>query len=149
MSEVNYSGFDAMQFQFNGVFFYVPIDGMTEHEKGAVKLAIEGKINSSERPSATLVKALNRIAHHLEQLTDSTGTLFAAYQNMVKPAVEKKQSATYKARWDMLKAMPDKVLKSFAAVYIPDEVDNYILPDDREVVMKALMVALQEEIALA
>ena len=106
---------------------------------------IEQKITSEKKPAGTLAKALERIAHHRNQLQDALTVLCDTYDRMTNVGSNgraQRASAVVKARRAMLEAMPDKVLRDVAKLYLPHTIDDFILPDDRAQLIKDTVAAM-------
>ena len=110
---------------------------------------ISERIQSEKKPASTLEKNLHRIEHHREQLRDAYMDLWQSYFYMVTPqtretSAAKAASAVEEARYAMLRSIPDdKMLRSFCAVTIgEDAASEFILPDEREQLIKAAVTTM-------
>jgi len=140
----NFTGFDRMIWQDDKVqASFMPTGYSNAGNCADVRAAIAERIESEKKPSVVLAKALERIAHHTEQLEDALSQLFTTYERMVTP--QQRTSATAKARHDMLDLMPSKALQEFARSVLQDEMDDYIWPDDRNDVIERLTAVLSTD----
>lgn len=98
--------------------------------------AIAAKIDSGKKPSKSLCAQLAKIELYRGHLSNALTELFAIYTAMTTHQTRTRTSPALKARQCMLRSMSDKVLKMYASDYM--DVDEYILPDDREVLITAL-----------
>lgn len=108
--------------------------------------AVQARVESGKKPAGYLAKALNRIFLHRAHMNDALSILFDTYTKMIVPGASR-VSAVWKARYAMLDDMPNKILKEYAKLYLPDEVDNFILTDkdDRVNLVTRLCTILADE----
>ena len=103
------------------------------------------RIQSARKPGATFEKELNRIELHRNQLRDAYLSLFESYLYVTQPQtrVSSVSAASATAQHNMLAAMPDKMLRSFAEIYLGDKAREYLLPDDREEMIAVTVAAMK------
>ena len=94
----------------------------------AMMPAVQARVESGKKPAGYLAKAINRIFLHRAHLQDALSILFDTYVKM-SPIKESAKTAVWKARYAMLDAMPNAILKQYAKLYLPEEVNNFILTD--------------------
>lgn len=94
--------------------------------------AVNERIAAGKKPAGILQKESNRVVLHIAQLSDALSNLFNTYERMTYERPQTRMSAAYKARFALLDSMKNKMLKEYAAEYIPEELDNYILSDSEE-----------------
>ena len=111
----------------------------------AIPFMVE-RIQSEKKPGGTFEKELNRIELHRNQLRDAYLNLFDSYLYATQPQTRVSSAviATTTAQREMLTAMSDKMLRSFAEIYLSDKAQEYLLPDDKEKMIVAVMAAIKE-----
>ena len=104
-----------------------------------------GRIQSEKKPGATFEKELGRIELHRNQLRDAYMSLFDSYLYASQPQkrVSNSAIAATTAQREMLVNMPDKMLRSFAQIYLSDEALDYILPEHKEEMIVAVITAMK------
>ena len=110
----------------------------------AIPFIVE-RIQSERRPGVTFEKELNRIELHRNQLQDAYLSLFESYLYVTQPQtrVSNVNAAAATAQQKVLTAMPDKMLRSFAELYIGDVAQQYLLPDEREQMIEATVAVMK------
>jgi hypothetical protein len=116
------------------VFFHSDLP--TDTDIDTMVSAIAERIDSGKKPAGVLKKELDRIVLHKAMLDDALTKFLNSYTRMVTP--QSRMSPAQKARLSMLEQMPVKMLKEYAGIYIPDEVGDFILPDDKEALINRL-----------
>ncbi len=76
---------------------------------------------------AQLKRQVNRVYSHRAHFQDALTQIVELYGKITAPKAQRSQ--VWKARFSMLEGMSNKVLKLYAADYLPEEVDNFILTD--------------------
>ena len=106
---------------------------------------IAARIQSERKPGVTFEKELNRIELHRNQLRDAYLSLFESYLYVTQPQtrVSSASVATATAQQKVLTAMPDKMLRSFAELYLGDTAQQYLLPDEREQMIEATVAVMK------
>lgn len=105
-------------------------------------LHINEHIMQEKKPGATYEKCLEQIDLHRDQLAQAYVKLFETYQRKITPST--RTSPIDKTRLDMLQGMKDKMLKLYAEDWLSeDELNDMILPDDREDMIQAIIEALR------
>ena len=106
---------------------------------------IAERMQSERRPGATFEKELNRIELHRNQLRDAYLSLFESYLYATQPQMRVSHvgAAAATAQQKMLTAMPDKMLRSFAEIYLGDGAQQYLLPDEREQMIEATVAVMK------
>lgn len=102
---------------------------------------INDRLITRQKPAATFEKELQRIEHHREQLRSAYLSLWESYVYASTP--QTRQSAVDKAKLEMLSAMPDKMLRQFAELYLDGTAQDYILPDEKERLIDATLSAMK------
>lgn len=103
---------------------------------------ITERIQQDKKPAQSLLKYLGQIELHRDHLIAAYAGLFDTYARMITP--QTRQSPIDKARYDMLAAMPDKMLRQFAAGQIGGErADSYVLPDDRVTLIDTVVAVMR------
>jgi hypothetical protein len=125
----------------------VPIHDAPVYDPTEIMGAVHERIASEKKPAGVLQKESRRIVLHMEQLSDALSNLFKAYARMVSVTPKTRVNTAYKARFALLDSMKNKMLKEYAAEYIPEELDNYILSDtdEREALIRRLCEVMVEE----
>lgn len=125
------------------VVLRVPMTVKDTSETGLAVMAshIDARIADGKKPSATYEKLLESIDVQREQLADFYTRLFETYQRDTDITPKVRRSSKDIAMVEMLSTMPDKMLKDFARIALGDNVDEYILPDDREALYDAYITA--------
>lgn len=106
---------------------------------------INDRISTEKKPAATYEKLLGSIDTQREQLADFYTRLFECYQRAIDDTPKVRRSAKDIAMVEMLAAMPDKMLREFCKITLGDNVDEYILPDDREALYDAYIAVTKKE----
>jgi hypothetical protein len=106
--------------------------------------AIATRIAAGKKPAGVLAKAVNAVSFHVEQLERNVTVLLETYDRMISTEPRKRTGSATKARKAMLDGVSDKTLKLFAGDYDVDT-DDYILPDDRAVLITAILDAMAEK----
>lgn len=101
-------------------------------------------IISREKKGAVVVeKCLEQIELHRDLLVKAYGRLFDSYTYATTP--QTRTNSADRARMDMLSALPDKLLRLNAEVYLSEEVmSNIILPDDRGKLIDLVLEAMKK-----
>ena len=106
---------------------------------------ISERIQSERKPGATFEKELNRIEIHRNQLSTAYMSLIESYLYASQP--QKRTSngaiAATTAQREMLTSMPDKMLREFAKLYISDAAQEYLLPDEKDTMIAAVLAAMK------
>lgn len=107
---------------------------------------IEQRITENKKPSKSYEKLLESISIQREQLADFYTRLFILYQETTDIKVRTRKSPKDAKTVEMLSIMPDKMLREFVAIKIGADVANeFILPDDREKLYEAYVMADKAE----
>jgi hypothetical protein len=105
---------------------------------------ITERIQTGQKPAATFEKELSRIELHRQQLRDAYLSLLQSYAYIITP--QTRQSPKDKIILDMLEAMPDKMLRQYAEMYLANgQAQEYVLPSERDRLIEATMVAIKEK----
>jgi hypothetical protein len=128
-------GFDVVADEHGVTTLWLKVtlaDNTVVYNPADIMPTVHERIASEKKPAGVLQKESNRIVLHIAQLSDALSTLFHTYERMTTAVPQKRLSTAYKARFALLDSMKNKMLKEYAAEYIPDELDNYILSDSEE-----------------
>lgn len=110
----------------------------------AMATHLNDRITQEKKPAKTYEDCLHKIEHHGEQLVQAYVKLFETYQRDIAPPAPRTSSKDI-ARTEMLQVMDDKMLRTFAGMYLADKASDYILPDEREQLITATVVAMREQ----
>ena len=103
-------------------------------------------VQTERKGSGVVVKALEQIEHYRELLVKAYAKLFESYTYATTPQTRSSAGTADKARRTMLEALPDKILRLNAGVYLSEEsMADIILPDDRERVIQLILDAMKAE----
>ena len=103
-------------------------------------------VQAERKGSGVVTKALEQIEHHRDLLIKAYAKLFDSYLYATTPQTRSSAGTADKARRAMLEALPDKVLRLNAGVYLSEEaLLDIILPDDREKVIQLILEAMKAE----
>lgn len=99
-------------------------------------------LKEEKRGHLKLIKSFQRMEHHLEQFNAAHNDVMESYTNFVTPAT--RVSSKHKAQFDMLSSMPDKMLRQYAHAMMVAKADDFILPDEKEGLIDAIIDKLSE-----
>jgi len=124
--------------------FKVPVDlgTITCDTIAAMIPHINERITTEKKPGATYERCLQQIEFHRDQLIKAYVKLFETYVYATVPQV--RTSPAIKAAIAMLQVMPTAMLKQYARLHIGDKVDDFILPDDTEVLIDTVVTAMNK-----
>ena len=103
---------------------------------------VSDTIKEEKRGHLKLTKCLQRIEHHLEQLTNAYGDIIESYQSFITP--HSRRPSKTKTQYDMLALMNDKMLRQYAHGMEVSSADDFVLPDERESLIDAVVEKLNE-----
>lgn len=98
-------------------------------------------IQSEKRGSGVMEKELLRVEYHREQLRDAYLSLWQSYVTQTTP--QTRQSSATKAQEAMFAVMNDKLLRQFASGVIGEKADDFVLPDERQRLIDAVIAAMK------
>ena len=99
-------------------------------------------IKDEKRGHLKFTKCVQRIEHHLEQLTNAYNEIVDSYMSFVTP--HSRRSSKTKTQYDMLSNMPDKMLRQYAHAMQVSNADDFVLPDERESLIDSVVEKLNE-----
>ena len=118
----------------------------TAEEQPDIITWVTDLVQAERKGSGVVVKCLEQIEHHRDLLVKAYAKLFESYTYATTPQTRNSAGTADKARRAMLEALPDKVLRLNAGVYLSEEaLLDIILPDDRERVIQLILDAIKAE----
>lgn len=132
------------------VKFPVPMDTPNvnvEYIEKAIPI-INERITTEKKPGATFEKCLAQIEGHRQHYIAAVVNLIETVDGIVNPVKQTRTSSADKARYEMIAGIAkadSKMFKSFAVMHLgEDKVNEYILPDDNEEVINAIVAKMKE-----
>lgn len=108
--------------------------------------ALGERVVSGKKPAEGIKAQIARIEIHQEQLLAAYTKLFELYKNMSATGVTR-QSPIDKARYEMLDSIMDmKLLRQMCAMYLNDQSDDYMLPDEKNKLIEATVSAMKTKV---